>query len=101
MESETFRPWRLRASAPCPKGGGQIVKITDFPAVAIAQETAPRPVTGNRILEFRIIVRSGKRCSCQKAAVRVTARQLLVLENGLIVDSQFKTPNPDETSPDP
>ncbi len=76
--SPTFNPWANRV-IPCPGGGNLSVTITDPPSLGNAPGR-----TLTRTLEFKLVAKSGSGCPCAITSATATAKQVLVMVNGVL-----------------
>ena len=78
--SVTFDPWNNRV-VPCPGGGNLTVTIVDIPSLG-AQSPS---FSGDRTLEFRLMIKSGGGCGCANGCLMAKAKQVLTMVNGALV----------------
>jgi hypothetical protein len=78
--SPTFNPWNNRV-VPCPGGGNLTVTIVDIPGLGSQSPS----FSGDRTLEFRLMIKSGGGCGCAHGCLMAKAKQVLTMVNGALV----------------
>ncbi|WP_159397365.1 hypothetical protein [Sorangium cellulosum] len=93
--SPIWIPWTTKV-IPCPAGGNLTVTFTDPPSLGNAPGR-----TLTRMLEFRLVARSGSGCGCcSLRSATATATQVLVMVNGVLDTSASSfTIGPSSTDP--